>query len=123
MARRRSPTAYPDPADVTWIASTRPLVIVNVATTELPTPVSDVNSTPVNVPSVRPIPAEVSDNEFPFKPSGPPTDTILPLFAPCLISLPATNVVVVSAIETLCLLEYAVTGLFFLILPSGSSLL
>ena len=85
LARRRSPTAYPDPAEVTLIEELhrhQP----TVATTELPTPVSGVNSTPVNVPFVSPIPAEVSVRTS-FKPSGPPTDTILPLFAPCLISL------------------------------------
>ena len=114
---------------VTWIWVTDPPPTVTVAVQELPKPVSVVNPIPVNVPFVKPTPAVgwtsarmlslgavLTDN-------GPPVANILPLLLPCLISLPSPNAVFVAAIPTNCLLEYAVTGLFFLIFPTGSSLL
>ena len=53
-----------------------------------------------------------------------PIETILPVFVPCVNALPLVNDGVDSPlILILCVLEYAITGFFFLILPKSNLLL
>ena len=54
---------------------------------------------------------------------APPEAVIRPVLVPCLSSDPTPNEVVVDAIETFNLFEYATTGFSFLIYCSCNSLL
>ena len=54
---------------------------------------------------------------------APPEAVIRPVFVPCLSSDPTPNEVVVDAIETFNLFEYATTGFSFLIFCNCNPLL
>ena len=93
------------PPFVTFIALTAPEATVTLATQELPTPVRVVKPIPVNVPLVRPTPAVGLVNDPVPGCNGPPDVKTLALFPGCLISLPASNTVVVVPIPAETLLE------------------
>ena len=125
FAINKSPLWYPSPPSVTFIDAILLLALTTtVALHEFPNPVKDENSIFEYVPCVIPIPVLASNSKevVPDK-TSPAKDDIFPTVAPCIISLPLSNVVVVDAIEINCLFEYAVIGLFFLILVNGSSVL
>ena len=127
----KSPGAYPDPplVMVTAAPAIALLATVTFAVKPEPSPVKDVNPIPVYGPSVNPIPALdiIVNLLFPVF-SGPPVLNTLPEWTTpstvcCISSFCVMTVSVDIPNLTLTLFENATTGLFFLILPRGSSLL
>ena len=110
---------------MTLITFTDKPLTTTVASSPVPIPVTELAPIPANVPFVKPIPVFPSN----VKPSVPipteaPIETIRPVFVDCFNSCPLTNIgVVAPLIEILCVLEYAITGFFFLILPKSNLLL
>ena len=115
---------------MTVIVLTEPFCTLIVASSPVPIPVTELAPIPVcenaePVVGVSPIPVFPSN----VKPdvlsvTEEPIDTIRPVFVPCVNSLPLVNVALIEgSIEILCVLEYAITGFFFLILPKSNLLL